>query len=68
MFLAGAIDLNMARMPAPARTKVTCNLTQLDSDAKMISLFEKKRIKGFWPCFALQDGEKQLTVGNLYID
>ena len=54
-------------MPPPAKSKRTCSLEQLDSNGKTLSLFEQKRIKGFWPCFAIQDGEKQLTVSVLII-
>ncbi len=61
----------MNRMPKPAKTSDKCSLKiipDVESGAgniKMISLFEQRRIKGFWPCFNDEKGERELTVSKL---
>lgn len=68
--LPGTLELNLNNMPAPAKKSGGCGLDQLPDmnrkkgghDVKMISLFENKRAKGFWPCYNDETGEKVLTV------
>ena len=43
-------------MPDMAKTSNKCSLEQLPrfnkkGNATMVSLFEKKRLNGYWPCF-----------------
>ncbi|KAL3864890.1 hypothetical protein ACJMK2_006537 [Sinanodonta woodiana] len=54
-------------MPLPAKRASTCNLQQLP-DAKQgnlavktVSLFEQKRLRGFWPVYDEVNGQRQLT-------
>ena len=35
------------------------------SDIKLINLFHKKRIKGWWPVFFAEEGERELTVSEI---
>ena len=60
----------MNNMPAPVKDAKHCNLEQLPDlvsgrTVKMVSLFEQKRIKGIWPCFSDESGERELTVGGI---
>ncbi len=55
-------------MPKPVKKSDKCTLEQLPdieagrSDVKTVSLFEQKRVRGFWPCFNDEKGERELTV------
>ena len=57
-------------MPKPAKSASKCKLdllpdvTQGRTDVKTISIFEQKRVRGFWPCYNEESGERQLTVRN----
>ena len=59
----------MNNMPAPVKQAKHCNLDQLPDlvsgrTVKMVSIFEQKRIKGIWPCFSDETGERELTVSK----
>ena len=63
----GTLELNLNSMPAPAKKAGSCSLKQLPdinkgSDVKMFSLFEQKRVRGFWPCYSDEKGTRELTV------
>ncbi|XP_039996404.1 LOW QUALITY PROTEIN: dysferlin [Xiphias gladius] len=52
-----AMDLN--HMLRPAKTPQKCNLQLLEQPAdRLVSLFEQKTVKGWWPCICEQNGEK----------
>ena len=57
-------------MPKPAKKSDKCTLDMLPdiehgrSDVKTVSLFQQKRIRGFWPCFSDEKGERELTVSQ----
>jgi len=64
----GALEMNLESMPQPVRASEKCSLDQLPnfqraggSDVKMVSLFEQKRLKGFWPVYDEVGGVRQLT-------
>ncbi|KAK3589425.1 hypothetical protein CHS0354_020754 [Potamilus streckersoni] len=63
----GTVDLNLNNMPLPAKRANTCNLQQLPDARqgnlaiKTVSLFEQKRLRGFWPVFDEVNGQRQLT-------
>uniref|UniRef100_A0A6I8P9V6 Dysferlin n=1 Tax=Ornithorhynchus anatinus TaxID=9258 RepID=A0A6I8P9V6_ORNAN len=60
----GAIQLDLNRMPQPAKTAEKCSLDQLDDTfhpERFVSLFEQKSVKGWWPCAAEQDVKKTLA-------
>jgi len=62
-------------MPAAAKKAKKCSLDMLPDvysaekpkknrhPPKLVSLFEQKRMRGFWPCYRRNDsGERELTV------
>ena len=65
----------MNNMPLPAKRASRCSLKQLpsvamdgsSSDVKMMSLFEMKRVKGFWPVYNDEGGKRELTVTILVV-
>ncbi|CAH1784691.1 unnamed protein product [Owenia fusiformis] len=63
----GTLELNLNSMPKPAKKCSACSLKQLpdlsdvEKKTKMISLFEQKRLYGFWPCYSEDSGERVLT-------
>lgn len=63
--LAGSIQMDLNRMPKPAKTAEKCSLELVDetlSSSRFVSLFEQKTVKGWWPCVAEQDQKKILAV------
>ncbi|NXU10448.1 DYSF protein, partial [Pardalotus punctatus] len=57
----GSIQMDLNRMPKPAKTAEKCSLDLLDDS---VSLFEQKTVKGWWPCAAQQD-QSQILAGKL---
>ncbi|XP_072112884.1 dysferlin isoform X1 [Mobula birostris] len=53
----GSVEMDLNRMPKPAKTAEKCSLRTLESDAQ-VSLFEQKSVKGWWPCVAEAEGKK----------
>ncbi|XP_036002552.1 dysferlin isoform X7 [Fundulus heteroclitus] len=52
-----AMDLN--HMLRPAKSPEKCTLQTLDQPTdKLVSLFEQKTVKGWWPCTCEKNGEK----------
>ena len=55
-------------MPLPSKKSSGCKLNMLPdmsqgrTDVKTVSLFEQKRIRGFWPCYNDETGTRELTV------
>lgn len=71
VFFPGQLELNLNRMPKPAKSARRCSLQQIpsyeegraSSSVETVSLFESKRVYGWWPCVAQEAGEEmQLTV------
>ncbi|XP_046517578.1 dysferlin isoform X1 [Equus quagga] len=63
----GSLQLDLNRMPKPAKTAEKCSLDQLDDTFHpewFVSLFEQKTVKGWWPCVA-EEGEKKKLAGKL---
>ncbi|KAJ8781333.1 hypothetical protein J1605_011317 [Eschrichtius robustus] len=63
----GSLQLDLNRMPKPAKTAEKCSLDQLDDTFHpewFVSLFEQKTVKGWWPCVA-DEGEKKILAGKL---
>jgi hypothetical protein len=59
----GALTLDLNRLYKPAKDSDVCTLKMLDDQlANDVSIFEIKRLKGWWPCVDLQSGNPQLTV------
>ncbi|XP_056005337.1 myoferlin-like isoform X13 [Ostrea edulis] len=62
----GTLCLNLNAMPKPAKKAGSCKLTMLPDittgpEIKLVSLFEQKRLRGFWPVYNDETGERVLT-------
>lgn len=67
--VAGSLQLDLNRMPKPAKTAEKCSLDQLDDTFHpewFVSLFEQKTVKGWWPCVA-EEGEKKILAVSLLL-
>ncbi|XP_041442887.1 dysferlin isoform X3 [Xenopus laevis] len=62
----GSVQLDLNRMPRPAKTAEKCRLDLLDEDesANNCSLFEQKTVKGWWPCVG-QEGDEKILAGKV---
>lgn len=60
------MDLN--HLYKPAKDADLCTLAMLNNETKdEVSIFEIKRLKGWWPCVDLESGHPQLTV-SIYLN
>ncbi|KAM4710242.1 dysferlin [Discoglossus pictus] len=60
----GSVQLDLNRMPRPAKTAEKCSLELLDESVfadSAVSLFEQKTVKGWWPCVGMEGDEKILS-------
>ncbi|XP_077992044.1 myoferlin-like isoform X14 [Glandiceps talaboti] len=61
----GTLELNLNHMPKPAKSASKCKLSMLPdaqgNAPEMLSLFEAKRSKGFWPCANEETGARELA-------
>ncbi|XP_070540972.1 myoferlin-like isoform X9 [Ptychodera flava] len=62
----GTLELNLNHMPKPAKSASKCKLSMLpdaqgNANTEMLSLFEAKRTKGFWPCCNEETGARELA-------
>ena len=69
--LTGTVDLNLSAMPLPAKKAENCSLTQLSRDGatgvRTDNLFNRKRMKGWWPVYDVdQEGTQLLKVYNYH--
>ncbi|XP_072858293.2 dysferlin isoform X6 [Pogona vitticeps] len=60
----GSLRLDLNCMPKPAKTAEKCHLDLLDSTERMVSLFEQKTVKGWWPCVG-EEGETKIIAGKV---
>ncbi|NXA31343.1 DYSF protein, partial [Eudromia elegans] len=63
----GFIQMDLNRMPKPAKTAEKCSLELGDEacpSGRLVSLFEQKTVKGWWPCVAEQE-HKRILAGKL---
>ena len=68
----GQLSLNLNRMIKPVKDSDKCGLHQLpdsnDSTQNFVSLFEQRRLKGWWPCIVeLVDKKREIAVLKLFI-
>ncbi|UJR29942.1 hypothetical protein I4U23_017489 [Adineta vaga] len=64
----GALTLDLNHLYKPAKDADVCTLDILnDQQSNCVSIFDIKRLKGWWPCVDLQDGNSQLT-GKIEIE
>ena len=70
---SGTLNLNLPVMPEPASSASSCSLDMLPEEAregekkrevKLVDLFKKKRMKGWWPVFSQEEGTRELTVSG----
>lgn len=60
---SGHLVMDLNHMLRPAKSPQKCDLQLLDQPAdKLVSLFEQKTVKGWWPCTCEKDGEKIIAV------
>ena len=63
---AGTVDFDLSAMPKPVQDADSCNLNQLptaDNAVKTDDLFKRKRMKGWWPSYEVDDeGNRLLNV------
>ncbi|XP_060557298.1 dysferlin-like isoform X3 [Ruditapes philippinarum] len=63
----GTVELNLNNMPMPSKRAGSCDLKQLpditmgNTNVKTVSLFEQKRLRGFWPVYDEKNGHRELT-------
>ncbi|KAJ6658559.1 hypothetical protein lerEdw1_019947 [Lerista edwardsae] len=60
----GSIQLDLNCMLKPAKTAEKCTLDLLESGERLVSLFEQKTVKGWWPCLAEEGETRTLAVGS----
>jgi len=59
------LTLDLNRLYKPAKDADYCTLNILNDDpSNVISLFDIKRLKGWWPCIDVESGEPELTVSQ----
>ena len=60
------MDLN--HLYKPAKDSDRCDLEILnEKSTESVSLFQMKRLKGWWPCIDLENGKTALTVSSIFI-
>ncbi|XP_067657682.1 myoferlin-like isoform X1 [Haliotis asinina] len=62
----GTLDVNLNSIPRPAKKASSCSLKTIPdmnntNAVKTVSLFECRRLRGFWPCYSDESGERLLT-------
>lgn len=67
--LPGQLEINLNKMPKPAKNARRCGLHQLPAvgehskrNVETVSLFDLKRTNGWWPAVGTDDGEQILAV------
>ena len=68
--LSGTVDFHLAALPQSAKSAEECSLEQLPEpgrEVKLDNLFERKRVKGWWPMYSEEEGERTLSVRQLFL-
>lgn len=64
--IPGTVDFNLSAMPEPVNDADHCTLDQLatpDKEVPTTDLFKRKRMKGWWPAYEVDDdGNRLLNV------
>ncbi|KAJ8392183.1 hypothetical protein AAFF_G00077510 [Aldrovandia affinis] len=61
----GCMEMDLNHMLRPAKTAEKCGLDILSQEReKLVSLFEQKTVKGWWPCVCESNGE-QILAGKV---
>lgn len=64
----GTVEFNLHGMPEPVKNSGSCSLDQLPEEGrevKLVDLFKKKTIKGWWPTFTNEEGVRELAVSGV---
>jgi len=65
--IIGALTLDLNRLYKPAKDSDFCTLDILNDESEnFVSLFEMKRLKGWWPCVNVEGGDPELTVRFIF--
>jgi len=72
------MDINLLAMPEGKKSARSCKLDMFPDPGNpeqkknkkfdLVSLFKKKRMKGFWPFYNEAEGERVLAVSTTVID
>ncbi|TRY93345.1 hypothetical protein DNTS_007726 [Danionella cerebrum] len=58
----GSLEMDLNHMLSPAKSNEKCGLEMLSqSQDKLVSLFEQKTVKGWWPCVCEREDKKILA-------
>uniref|UniRef100_A0A673J266 Dysferlin-like n=1 Tax=Sinocyclocheilus rhinocerous TaxID=307959 RepID=A0A673J266_9TELE len=58
----GSLEMDLNHMLSPAKSPEKCGLEMLSqSQDKLVSLFEQKAVKGWWPCICDRENKKILA-------
>ena len=62
----GTVDFDLTRMPDPVQNASDCSVLQLPDETREVKttdLFKRKRLKGWWPVYSMEDGDtRELMV------
>lgn len=67
----GQLSLNLNRMIKPAKDSDKCDLQQIqnnDTSKTNLSLFEQRRLKGWWPCVVETSNSHRELAGKLELE
>ena len=70
LLLPGQLELNLCKLPKPAKNARKCELDQIEHskhNIDTVSLFDLKRINGWWPATGTKDGEQILAVSDIEV-
>ena len=70
LLLPGQLELNLCKLPKPAKNARKCELDQIEHskhNIDTVSLFDLKRINGWWPATGTKDGEQILAVSDIVV-
>ena len=70
LLLPGQLELNLCKLPKPAKNARNCGLDQIEHskhNIDTVSLFDLKRINGWWPATGTKDGEQILEVSDILV-
>ncbi|XP_041074075.1 dysferlin isoform X4 [Polyodon spathula] len=65
----GSVELDLNKMVRPSKSPEKCTLDMLEQSLcpeKLVSLFEQKTMRGWWPCVGESNGEK-IIAGKVEI-
>lgn len=67
----GQVSLDLNKCIKPAKYADSCGFHQIPGDdfqVKYVSLFEQRRLKGWWPCIVALTNERREIAGKLELE